>query len=106
MLSLFLFDTKVESHHTSLKTRNTAIHNGNKLRMKYNNLLIEKREQVGLIRLNRPAVLNALNGELMDELGAALMAFERDSEIRAMVITGSERAFAAGAEDRKSTRLN
>ena len=66
--------------------------------MKYNNLLIEKREQVGLIRLNRPAVLNALNGELMDELGAVLMAFERDSEIRAMVITGSERALAAGAD--------
>ena len=66
--------------------------------MNYNNLLVEKQGAVGLIRLHRPAVLNALNGELMDELGDALRHFEQQADIRAMVITGSERAFAAGAD--------
>lgn len=66
--------------------------------MNYNNLLVEQRESVGVIQLHRPAVLNALNNELMDELGTALLRFEQDAEIRAIVITGSERAFAAGAD--------
>ena len=66
--------------------------------MNYNNLLVEIRESVGLIQLHRPTVLNALNSELMDELGAALMQFERAPEVRSIVITGSERAFAAGAD--------
>lgn len=66
--------------------------------MNYNNLLVEQRKSVGVIQLHRPAVLNALNNELMDELGTALLRFEQDAEIRAIVITGSERAFAAGAD--------
>lgn len=66
--------------------------------MSYNNILIERHEHVGLIRLNRPAVHNALNGALMRELGQALRQFERDSEIRALVITGNDKAFAAGAD--------
>jgi enoyl-CoA hydratase len=54
--------------------------------------------QVGVITLNRPKQLNALNGELMDELGAALKAFDADDAIGCIVLTGSEKAFAAGAD--------
>ncbi len=54
--------------------------------------------KVGIIQLNRPKQLNALNGQLMDELGAALKAFDADPAIGCMVITGSEKAFAAGAD--------
>ncbi|MFD0668749.1 enoyl-CoA hydratase [Ramlibacter sp. MAHUQ-53] len=54
--------------------------------------------KVGIIQLNRPKQLNALNGQLMDELGAALQAFDADPAIGCMVITGSEKAFAAGAD--------
>ena len=54
--------------------------------------------KVGVITLNRPKQLNALNGELMDELGAALKAFDADPAIGCMIITGSEKAFAAGAD--------
>jgi len=53
---------------------------------------------VGIITLNRPKALNALNGALMDEVGAALQAFDADPAIGCMVITGSEKAFAAGAD--------
>lgn len=66
--------------------------------MTYNNLLVEKQDSVALIRLHRPAVLNALNGELMDELSDALQGFERDDNMRVIILTGSERAFAAGAD--------
>ncbi|MBX6320142.1 enoyl-CoA hydratase [Pigmentiphaga sp.] len=61
-------------------------------------VLVERRGRVGLLTLNRPKALNALNDALMDELGAALLAFDADPEIGAMIITGSEKAFAAGAD--------
>ncbi|ALS59272.1 MULTISPECIES: enoyl-CoA hydratase [Pandoraea] len=64
----------------------------------YENILVETRGRVGLITLNRPKALNALNDALMDELGAALTAFDADEAIGCMVITGSEKAFAAGAD--------
>ncbi|MDR5744002.1 enoyl-CoA hydratase [Caballeronia sp. LZ029] len=66
--------------------------------MAYENLLVETRGRVGLITLNRPKALNALNDALMDELGAALKAFDADEGIGAIVLTGSEKAFAAGAD--------
>ncbi|MEH6389518.1 MULTISPECIES: enoyl-CoA hydratase [Pseudomonas] len=66
--------------------------------MSYSNILVETHDAIGLIRLHRPAVYNALNNALMDELGDALRAFEQNADIRAMVITGSEKAFAAGAD--------
>jgi enoyl-CoA hydratase len=66
--------------------------------MNYENILVETRGKVGLITLNRPKALNALNDQLMDEVGAALAAFEADEAIGCMVITGSEKAFAAGAD--------
>ncbi|ARP83900.1 enoyl-CoA hydratase [Bordetella genomosp. 8] len=61
-------------------------------------VLIETRGRVGLLTLNRPKALNALNDALMDELGQALLAFEQDATIGAVVITGSDKAFAAGAD--------
>jgi enoyl-CoA hydratase len=64
----------------------------------YQNLLVETRGRVGLITLNRPKALNALNDALMDELGQALLAFDADDGIGAIVLTGSDRAFAAGAD--------
>lgn len=66
--------------------------------MKYENILVETQAKVGLIRLNRPKALNALNDQLMDELGHALNAFDADEDIGCIVITGSEKAFAAGAD--------
>jgi enoyl-CoA hydratase len=66
--------------------------------MAYENLLVETRGRVGLITLNRPKALNALNDALMDELGTVLKAFDADENIGAIVLTGSEKAFAAGAD--------
>jgi enoyl-CoA hydratase len=62
------------------------------------NVIVETRDGVGLLTLNRPEALNALNDALMRELGDALAAFDRDDAIGAVVITGSEKAFAAGAD--------
>ncbi len=61
-------------------------------------VLTEIHGRVGLIRLNRPAQLNALNDELMDALGTALLAFDGNADIGAILITGSGKAFAAGAD--------
>ena len=66
--------------------------------MSYELILVETRDRVGLITLNRPKALNALNDQLMDELGAALLAFDDDPAIGAVVLTGSDKAFAAGAD--------
>ena len=66
--------------------------------MPYENILTETRGRVGLITLNRPKQLNALNDALMNELGDALLAFDADAGIGAIVLTGSEKAFAAGAD--------
>jgi enoyl-CoA hydratase len=66
--------------------------------MAYQTILIETRGAVGLITLNRPQALNALNGQIVQELNAALDAFEADRAIHCMVITGSDKAFAAGAD--------
>ena len=66
--------------------------------MPYENILTETRGRVGIVTLNRPKQLNALNDALMDELGLALRAFDDDDAIGAIVITGNERAFAAGAD--------
>jgi enoyl-CoA hydratase len=66
--------------------------------MAYQNILTEVHGKVALIRLNRPQVMNALSPELMQELGDALTTFEADDNIHVMVITGNEKAFAAGAD--------
>ena len=66
--------------------------------MAHENIIVETRGRVGLISLNRPKALNALNDALMTELGEALAAFDADEAIGAIVITGSDKAFAAGAD--------
>jgi Enoyl-CoA hydratase/carnithine racemase len=66
--------------------------------MAYETIVVETRDHVGLVRLNRPDALNALNRKLMDELADALARFDADDHIGAIVLTGSEKAFAAGAD--------
>ena len=74
--------------------------------MDYDNILIERHDKVALIRLNRPKALNALNDDLMDDLGHALLAFDADDAISCVVITGSEKAFAAGADITAMAKLS
>lgn len=74
--------------------------------MQWNTITLEQKNGVGLIQLNRPKALNALNTELIDELNQALTHLERDPSIGCMVITGSERAFAAGADIKEMAGLN
>jgi enoyl-CoA hydratase len=66
--------------------------------MTYQNIIVETRGKVGIIRLNRPQALNALNAALIGELAAAVEAFDKDAGIACIVVTGSEKAFAAGAD--------
>jgi len=66
--------------------------------MSYEMILVETRGRVGLVTLNRPKALNALCDQLMTELGQAMAAFDADPAIGAIVLTGSEKAFAAGAD--------
>ena len=66
--------------------------------MAYETILVETRGKVGLVTLNRPKALNALNSQVLKELLAATRAFEADDGIGCLVVTGSEKAFAAGAD--------
>src|SRR5262249_1540771 len=66
--------------------------------MSYQNIIVETRGKVGIIRLNRPQALNALNAALMTELAGAIDGFETDPLVACIVVTGSEKAFAAGAD--------
>ena len=66
--------------------------------MTYENILVETHGKVGLIRLNRPQALNALSSPLIEDLNKALEVFESDPNIGAVVLTGSDKAFAAGAD--------
>ena len=75
--------------------------------MSYENILVDRpAEGVGRVRLNRPKVLNALNSALMDEVNQAMSAFESDAGIGAMILTGSDKAFAAGADIRELDGLS
>ena len=69
-----------------------------KEKMSYDTILTAVDGKVATVTLNRPQVLNALNDALMDELGTALLAFDADDQIGCIIITGSEKAFAAGAD--------
>src|SRR5262245_13251375 len=81
------------------RTGSTPAHvTGMENAMAYETIIAETRGRVGLIRLNRPNALNALNAQLIDELSQALDAFEADAGIGCIVITGSDKAFAAGAD--------
>ncbi len=74
--------------------------------MTYETIIVETHGRVGLIRLNRPQALNALNSALMRELSAAVDAFEAEAAVGCMVITGSEKAFAAGADIKEMADKN
>jgi enoyl-CoA hydratase len=69
--------------------------------MEYQNILLSRESQVGIVQLNRPKVLNALNAALMVELVDALETLDRDENIRCLILTGDEKAFAAGADIRE-----
>ncbi|WEF32747.1 enoyl-CoA hydratase [Pseudoduganella chitinolytica] len=66
--------------------------------MQYEDLIVEVQGKVAVIRLNRPKALNALNDNMMNELGEALAGFDKDPQIGCLILTGSEKAFAAGAD--------
>jgi enoyl-CoA hydratase len=74
--------------------------------MQFETLLLDVHGRVGLITLNRPQALNALNGQLIAELNLALDQLEKDSQIGCMVITGSAKAFAAGADIKEMVDLS
>ena len=74
--------------------------------MNYTSIFVETLGRVGLITLNRPQVLNALNNELLREVMDALEAFDKNDMIGAMVITGNEKAFAAGADIKEMADKN
>jgi enoyl-CoA hydratase len=71
----------------------------------YETILVERDERVGIITLNRPKALNALNSQVMDEVTSAAADFDSDPGIGAIVITGSEKAFAAGADIKEMSGL-
>jgi enoyl-CoA hydratase len=73
--------------------------------MTFETILVETRGRVGVITLNRPQALNALNAALTDELGRAVAGFDENPRIGAIVITGSEKAFAAGADIKEMVSL-
>ncbi|TPQ51550.1 enoyl-CoA hydratase [Prosthecomicrobium hirschii] len=73
--------------------------------MAYELIIVETEGRVGRITLNRPKALNALNSDLINEINAALDAFEADRAIGAVVITGSEKSFAAGADIKQMANL-
>ncbi|GGE29499.1 enoyl-CoA hydratase [Agaricicola taiwanensis] len=74
--------------------------------MAYENIIVETRDEVGLIRLNRPAALNALSAGLVADVNHALEVFEGNNAIGAVVLTGSDKAFAAGADIKEMKDLS
>ena len=66
--------------------------------MPYKTIITEVQDHIGLIRLNRPDALNSLNAELIKELGESLREFDGSNKVRVIILTGSEKAFAAGAD--------
>ena len=74
--------------------------------MSYETIIVETRGKVGLITLNRPQALNALNSTLLSEVNQALDGFEADRAVGCIVVTGSEKAFAAGADIKEMSDLS
>ncbi|AXC51098.1 enoyl-CoA hydratase [Paracoccus suum] len=69
--------------------------------MAFETIIVETEDHIATVRLNRPEALNALNGVLLGELSAALQALDADPEVRCIILTGSDKAFAAGADIRE-----
>jgi enoyl-CoA hydratase/carnithine racemase len=82
----------------SQRHRNTTMNMPERLPLQSPVILVERTGRVGIVTLNRPGQLNALNDEVMDGLGQALLELDGDDGIGAIVITGGPKAFAAGAE--------
>jgi enoyl-CoA hydratase len=74
--------------------------------MAYETIVVEQQQRVGIITLNRPQALNALNTQVMNEVVIAATEFDNDVEIGAILITGSDKAFAAGADIREMAALS
>lgn len=74
--------------------------------MDYNNLILEKEENIAVLYLNRPQALNALNDELLGEITLAVDEIARDDEVKVLIITGAGKAFAAGADIKSMQTLN
>jgi enoyl-CoA hydratase len=74
--------------------------------MTYQNIIVETKGRVGIIRLNRPQALNALNKALIDELTRAIGNFDNDDNIGCMLLTGNEKAFAAGADIKEMSEMS
>jgi enoyl-CoA hydratase len=74
--------------------------------MAYRNVIVETQGKVGLIRFNRPQALNALNAEMVGEMAKAIAGFEVDPDIGCIVLTGSEKAFAAGADIKEMAAMS
>jgi enoyl-CoA hydratase len=74
--------------------------------MAYENIIVETKGKVGVIRLNRPQALNALNSALIAELEQAVVAFDTDQNIGCILVTGSEKAFAAGADIKQMAEMS
>lgn len=74
--------------------------------MAYETIVVEIEDQIALIRLNRPEALNALNSKLVEELSKALSEADRNDKVRCIVLTGSEKAFAAGADIKEMSEKN
>ncbi len=72
----------------------------------YNTILVEQRGAVTLVTLNRPQALNALNSEVLKELTEAFQAYDADDSQHCLVLTGSEKAFAAGADIKEMSELS
>ena len=66
--------------------------------MAYETIIVEIEDHISVITLNRPDALNALNDQLLDELCSALIEAQRNDKVRCIILTGSEKAFAAGAD--------
>src|SRR3989442_2658679 len=69
--------------------------------MSYQNILVSTEDNIAIVTLSRPDVLNALNQATMNELVGALEGFDRDETVRCVILTGNERAFAAGADNKQ-----
>jgi len=74
--------------------------------MAYNTIIVEVTDDIALIRLNRPDALNALNSELLGELAKALVDADKNEKVRVIVLTGSEKAFAAGADIKEMSEMS
>lgn len=92
-------------HHQNLRTFSTTVNPGVREDKQYETILIEKRGKVAVVKLHRPKVLNALNSQVERDVISALQQLDRDQSVGAIVLTGSIKAFAAGADIKEMERL-